>query len=114
MKVFGDRDYDVEYNYKYAVKNGVELVIKPKMIHGKPYKGQFRKKVQAKFSSREYKTRKMAERPFGNTCMRDENKNPYKRADMIRKGEILRCIAHNMKAYLMQEGWAKVFKNLSA
>lgn len=112
MEVFGDRDYDVEYNYEYAVKNGVELVIKPKMIHGKPYKGRFRKKVQAHFSARRYKTRKLTERPFGNTYLRDKNRLYYKRPDMKQKGEILRFIAHNMKAYFMQGGWEKVFKNL--
>ena len=53
------------------------------------------------------------ERPFGNTQARDGNRIYYRRQDMTQKGELLRFVAHNMKAYFIQEAWAKVFKNLS-
>lgn len=113
MEVFGDPAYDAEYNYEYGVENEVELVIKPIKVQAKRYKGFYRKQVQAHFSARRYKIRKLAERPFGNTYMRDKNRIYYKRPEMKQKGEILRFIAHNMKAYFMQDGWSKVFKNLS-
>ena len=111
IEVVADRDYDVEYNYKYAEKNGVKLTIKPKLYQGKMYKGNFRTKVQASYSSKTYRTRKKAERPFGNMFCRDGNKIHYKRPDMKEKGELLRVIAHNMKAYFMQEAWGKIFTN---
>jgi len=88
--VVADRDYDVEYNYNYAEKNGVKLTIKPKLYKGRKYKGKFRTKVQAKYSPTAYRKRKKVER----------------------QGEILRVIAHNMKAYFMQEAWGKIFTNL--
>ncbi|MHA1131443.1 MAG: hypothetical protein ACTSQQ_11635, partial [Candidatus Helarchaeota archaeon] len=112
MEVFGDAAYDAEYNYEYGVENEVELVIKPYKVPAKRYKGFYRKQVQTHFSARRYKTRKLAERPFGNTYLRDKNRLYYKRPDMKQKGETLRFIAHNMKAYFMQGGWEKVFKNL--
>jgi len=31
---------------------------------------------------------------------------------MKEKGEILRAIAHNMKAYFMQVAWGQIFTNL--
>lgn len=112
MEVFGDAAYDAEYNYEYGVENEVELVIKPYKVPANRYKGFYRKQVQAHFSARRYKTRKLTERPFGNTYLRDKNRIYYKRPDMKQKGETLRFIAHNMKAYFMQGGWEKVFKNL--
>ncbi|NVM52566.1 MAG: hypothetical protein HWN66_02600 [Candidatus Helarchaeota archaeon] len=113
MEVVGDKDYDVEYNYQYATQNHVTVTIKPKTYAGKPYKGRFRRKAQANFSNKNYKTRKKVERPFGNMEMRDGNKLHYKRPDMKRKGELLRIIAHNMKAYFMQEAWAQVLTKFS-
>ncbi|MHA1267350.1 MAG: hypothetical protein ACTSRS_19080 [Candidatus Helarchaeota archaeon] len=113
MEIVGDRDYDVEYNYRYAVQNNVVVTIKPKMFASKPYKGRYRRKVQANFSSKTYKSRKKVERPVGNMESRDGNKLYYKRPDMKEKGELLRIIAHNMKAYFMQEAWHKIFKRFS-
>ncbi|MHA1427674.1 MAG: transposase [Candidatus Helarchaeota archaeon] len=113
IEVIADRDYDVEYNYEYAEKNGVKLTIKPKLYQGKIYKGKFRTKVQALYSSKTYRKRKKVERPFGNMFCRDGNKIHYKSPNMKEKGELLRVIAHNMKAYFMQEAWLKIFKTFS-
>lgn len=43
---------------------------------------------------------------------RDENKIHYKRPDMKEKGELLRAVAHDIRAYFMQESWGKVFTNI--
>jgi len=113
MEIIGDRDYDVEYNYRYAVENKVVVTIKPKLFAGKPYKGRYRRKVQANFSSKTYRSRKMVERPVGNMERRDGNKIHYKRPDMKKKGELLRAFAHNTKAYFMQEAWHEIFTRFS-
>lgn len=113
MEIVGDRDYDVEYNYRFAAENNVRVTIKPKIYAGKLYKGRYRRKAQANFSRKTYKSRKKVERPVGNMKSRDGNKIHYKRPDMKAKGELLRTIAHNMKAYFMQEAWALVFTPFS-
>ena len=113
MEILGDRDYDVEYNYRFAAQRNVRVTIKPKIYAGKPYKGRYRKQAQANFSSKTYKSRKKVERPIGNMESRDGNRIHYKRPDMKEKGEALRIIAHNMKAYFMQEAWYKIFQKLS-
>jgi hypothetical protein len=113
MEIVGDKDYDVEYNYQYAAQNHVAVTIKPKIYAGKPYKGRFRRKAQANFSHKTYKKRKTVERPFGNMYLRDGNKLHYRRPDMKRKGELLRAIAHNMKACFMQDAWGQTLTNFS-
>jgi len=113
MEIIGDRDYDAEYNYRYAAQNKVLVTIKPKSRGGRPYKGNFRAKALRAYSHATYRRRKTAERPFGNLTVRDGNRLHYRRPDMKRKGELLRYIAHNMKAYLMQDAWTHIFKRLS-
>lgn len=113
LEIYGDKDYDAEYNYEITFKNDTKLIVKPKEFQGKKYRGFYRKKAQTHFSSKKYKIRKTVERPFANMQLRDGNKIWYKRPDMKQKGELLRFIGHNMKAYFMQEAWFKVFKNLS-
>ena len=113
MEIMGDRDYDAEYNYRYAAQNNVFVTIKPKQRAGHPYKGRFRTKALRYYSSITYRRRKTAERPFGNLTVRDGNMLHYRRPDMKRKGELLRYIAHNMRSYFMQEAWTKIFQRLS-
>ena len=113
MEIIGDRDYDAEYNYRYAAQNNVSVTIKPKQRAGRPYKGHFRTKALRYYSHTTYRRRKTAERPFGNLTVRDGNMLHYRRPDMKRKGELLRYIAHNMRAYFMQEAWTKIFQRLS-
>lgn len=113
LEIYGDGAYDAEKNYEITLLNESELVAKPTKYTKKKPRGFFRKQAYANFSPRKYKTRKTVERPFGNCYLRDGNKLWYRRPDMKQKGEVLRFIAHNMKAYFMQEAWAKVFKNLS-
>jgi len=112
MEVSGDAAYDAEYNYEYGCENGVDLIIKPTKYSQKKCKGFYRKQVQKIFSYQRYRMRKTTERPFGNMTLRDGNKIHYKRPDMKRKGELLRFITHNMKAYFMQEAWGKIFVKL--
>jgi len=113
LEIYGDGAYDAEKNYEITSLNESELIVKPTKYTKKKPRGFFRKQGHTTFSARKYKIRKTVERPFGNISLRDGNKLWYKRPDMRQKGEILRFIAHNMKAYFMQEAWAKVFKNLS-
>ena len=113
LEIYGDAAYDAERNYEIAFLNDSKLIVKPTKYTKRNPKGFYRKKGFVNFSKRKYKTRKTVERPFGNTHARDGNKMYYRLQDMRRKGELLRYIAHNMKAYFMQEAWAKVFKNLS-
>lgn len=112
MEVSGDAAYDAEYNHEYGCENDVDLIIKPTEYSKRKCKGFYRKKAQKNFSYQRYRMRKTTERPFGNMTLRDGNKIQYKRPDMKRKGELLRFIAHNMKAYFMQEAWDKIFIKL--
>lgn len=112
MEVLADAAYDAEYNYEYCVENGVDPVIKPTKYSKKKAKGFYRKKMIREFSKQRYKMRKTCERPFGNTTMRDSNKIYYKLPNMKQKVQVLRFIAHNMKAYFMQEAWSEIFLKL--
>lgn len=113
LEIYGDGAYDSEKNYEIVFYNDSDLMARPNATTIEKTRGFFRKKARADFSFRKYKTRKKVERPFGNTTLRDGNKLWYKRPDMRQKGKILRFIAHNMKAYYIQESWAKVFKKFS-
>ncbi|MHA1381101.1 MAG: hypothetical protein ACTSRG_22260 [Candidatus Helarchaeota archaeon] len=112
MEIYGDAAYDAEKNYEFAFYNNSELVVKPNLTGKTKIRGFFRKKAHEKFSKRRYKPRKLTERPFGNTTLRDGNKVWYKCPGMKRKGELLRRIAHNIKSYFMQESWTHVFLKL--
>ncbi|MFX0132435.1 MAG: hypothetical protein ACFFDN_02190 [Candidatus Hodarchaeota archaeon] len=112
LEIHGDAAYDVERNYEITFLNDSKLIVNPTKYTKNNPKGFYRKKSYLNFSKGTYKTRKTVERPFANTYSRDGNKLYYRRQDMRQKGELLRFIAHNIKAYMMQEAWSKVFKNL--
>jgi len=112
MEVLADAAYDAEYNYEYCFGNDVDSVIKPTIYSKKKARGFYRKKMIHMFSKQNYKMRKTCERPFGNTTMRDGNKIYYKLPKMKQKAQVLRFIAHNMKAYFMQEAWSEIFVKL--
>ena len=78
MEVLADTAYDTEYNYEFCVENDMDPVIKPTKYSKKKARGFYRKKMIKKFSKQRYKMRKICERPFGNTTMRDGNKICYK------------------------------------
>lgn len=109
LEIYGDAFYDSEKNYEFVFYNNSELIVRPNIAGKTKIRGFFRKKAHENFSKRRYKIRKITERPFGNTTLRDGNKIWYKRSDMKQKGELLRCITHNIKTYFMQESWTRVF-----
>ncbi len=112
MEIYGDGAYDAEKNYEFVFYHDSELVARPNIAGKIKIRGFFRKKAHENFSKRRYKIRKTTERPFGNTTLRDGNKIWYRRPDMKEKGELLRCIAHNIKTFFMQESWSLVFTKL--
>lgn len=113
LEIYGDGAYDGENNYEITYLNDTELIVKPNKLSEQKTRGFYRKKGHSNFSTIKYKNRKKVERPFGNMYLRDGNKIWYKRPDMKEKGELLRCIAHNMRAYFMQDAWGMVFEKLS-
>ena len=113
LEIYGDAAYDTEHNYEITFLNSTKLLVKPTNYTKRNPKGFYRKKGYVNFSKRKYKTRKTVERPFRNTHARDGNKIYYRRQDMRQKSELLRYIAHNIKALFMQDVWSSVLKNLS-
>lgn len=110
--VYMDREYDVEYNYRYAHMIGVILIVRPKLYQGKPYKGCCCRQAQKNFDGEKYRRRKLAERPIGNRAARDGGTLKYRRPDMVRKGLILRYIAHNVHVWFMQSAWSNAFRRV--
>ncbi|MBS7270738.1 MAG: transposase [Candidatus Freyarchaeota archaeon] len=110
--VYMDREYDVEYNYQHAHERGVTLIVRPKLYRGKPYKGRYRRQAQKDFDGEKYRRRKLVERPIGNRAARDGGTLKYRRPDMVRKGLILKYIAHNIHVWFRQRAWGNTFRRI--
>jgi len=113
LEIYADPAYDAENNYEITAKNDSTLIVKPTKYTKEKPSGFYRKKGCQDYSPLKYKIRKTVERPFGNAYCRNGNKLHYRREDMRRKGELLRYIAHNIKAYLRKQAWDTVFKKIT-